>query len=165
MLLPLPQGCLVSMDAPNTLLSVRWRRHSFLLGQIKYFEPLLLWCFLIFHQRIDRLLSGIEYLMKLSETRRKSDWQNSRFAKKAKSWQHPRVFPNGPPVQYWPGPATVNFGVRKRSGVFGAVWPLATIRHAAWPIASDELQIEKKRGLKGSCLESKIRERKKAPHA
>ncbi len=25
------------------------------------------------------------------------------------------------------GPATVNFGVWKRSGVFGAVWPLAMI--------------------------------------
>ena len=44
-----------------------------------------------------------------------------------KSLRHPRVFPNGPPVQYWPGPATVNFGVRKRSGVFVAVWPLARV--------------------------------------
>ena len=44
-----------------------------------------------------------------------------------KSQQHPKDFPGGPPPQYWPGPATVNFGVRKRSGVFGAVWPLATV--------------------------------------
>ena len=35
------------------------------------------------------------------------------------------MFPNGPPIQYWPGPVTVNFGVRKRSGVFVTVWPLA----------------------------------------
>ena len=35
------------------------------------------------------------------------------------------MFPTGPPIQYWPGPVTVNFGVRKRSGVFVTVWPLA----------------------------------------
>ena len=42
-----------------------------------------------------------------------------------KSWQHPKDFPSGPPPQYYPGPATVNFGVLKRSGVFVAVWPPA----------------------------------------
>ena len=45
--------------------------------------------------------------------------------KKQKSWQHPKDFPSGPPPQYYPGPATVNFGVLKRSGVFVAVWPPA----------------------------------------
>ena len=44
-----------------------------------------------------------------------------------KSQQHPKEFPGGPPPQYYPGPATVNFRVRKRSGVFVAVWPLASI--------------------------------------
>ena len=43
----------------------------------------------------------------------------------AKSWQHPKVFPGGPPPQYWPGPAPLNFGGRKRSGAFDAVWPSA----------------------------------------
>ena len=47
------------------------------------------------------------------------------------------MFPNGPPVQYWPGPATVNFGVRKRSGVFGAVWPLAFIMPIAILLVRD----------------------------
>ena len=42
-----------------------------------------------------------------------------------KSWQHPKDFPSGPPPQYYPGPATVNFRVLKRSGVFVAVWPPA----------------------------------------
>ena len=42
-----------------------------------------------------------------------------------KSWQHPKDFPSGPPPQYYPGPAAVNFGVLKRSGVFAAVWPPA----------------------------------------
>ena len=46
-------------------------------------------------------------------------------AQKIKSWQHPKDFPSGPPPQYYPGPATVNFGVLKRSGVFVAVWPPA----------------------------------------
>ena len=45
--------------------------------------------------------------------------------RRQKRRQHPKGFPGGPPPQYWPGPATVNFGVRKRSGVFVAVWPLA----------------------------------------
>ena len=44
-----------------------------------------------------------------------------------KSWQHPKDFPSGPPPQYYPGPAAVNFGVLKRSGVFAAVWPPANI--------------------------------------
>ena len=42
-----------------------------------------------------------------------------------KSWQHPKDFPSGPPPQYYPGPAAVNFGVLKRSGVFATVWPPA----------------------------------------
>ena len=42
-----------------------------------------------------------------------------------KSWQHPKEFPSGPPPQYYPGPAVVNFGVLKRSSVFTAVWPPA----------------------------------------
>ena len=46
--------------------------------------------------------------------------------KKQKSWQHPKDFPSGPPPQYYPGPAAVNFGVLKRSGVFATVWPPAT---------------------------------------
>ena len=46
---------------------------------------------------------------------------------KTKSWQHPKDFPSGPPPQYYPGPATVNFGVLKRSGVFVAVWPPANM--------------------------------------
>ena len=52
-----------------------------------------------------------------------------------KSQQHPKDFPGGPPPQYWPGPATVNFGVRKRSGVFVAVWPLATRYFLNTPLA------------------------------
>ena len=39
------------------------------------------------------------------------------------SWQHPEVFPGGPPPQYQPGPAPLNFGVRRKSGAFDAVWP------------------------------------------
>ena len=42
-----------------------------------------------------------------------------------KSQQHPKDFPGGPPPQYYPGLATVNFRVRMGSGVFDAVWPLA----------------------------------------
>ena len=61
-----------------------------------------------------------------------------------KSWQHPKVFPDGPPVQYWPGPATVNFGVRKRSGVFGAVWPPANIYPRAWHSCTDRIILLKK---------------------
>ena len=53
--------------------------------------------------------------------------QTSGGKKIKKSWQHPKDFPSGPPPQYYPGPATVNFGVLKRSGVFVAVWPPATI--------------------------------------
>jgi hypothetical protein len=48
-----------------------------------------------------------------------------------KSWQHPKDFPSGPPPQYYPGPATVNFGVLKRSGVFVAVWPPANTEFLA----------------------------------
>ena len=48
--------------------------------------------------------------------------------KNNKSWQHPKDFPSGPPPQYYPGPATLNFGVLKRSGVFVAVWPPANIK-------------------------------------
>ena len=41
-----------------------------------------------------------------------------------KSQQHPKEFPSGHPPQYYPGLAVLNFGVRKGSGVFNAVWPL-----------------------------------------
>jgi hypothetical protein len=41
-----------------------------------------------------------------------------------KSQQHPKDFPGGHPPQYYPGLAVLNFGVRKGSGVFNAVWPL-----------------------------------------
>jgi hypothetical protein len=44
--------------------------------------------------------------------------------KKEKSQQHPKDFPGGHPPQYYPGLAVLNFGVRKGSGVFIAVWPL-----------------------------------------
>ena len=47
-----------------------------------------------------------------------------------KSQQHPKDFPGGPPPQYYPGLATVNFRVRMGSGVFVAVWPLATVQSA-----------------------------------
>ena len=42
-----------------------------------------------------------------------------------KSWQHPKVFPGGPPPQYEPGPMPLNFGGQKRSGAFDMVWPPA----------------------------------------
>ncbi len=41
-----------------------------------------------------------------------------------KSQQHPKDFPSGHPPQYYPGLATVNFGVQMGSGAFDAVWPL-----------------------------------------
>ena len=50
-----------------------------------------------------------------------------------KSQQHPKDFPGGPPPQYYPGLATVNFGVRKRSGVFVTVWPSANIEDVELP--------------------------------
>ena len=64
-----------------------------------------------------------------AERRRKkfSDRPRTKPLCTAKSWQHPKDFPSGPPPQYYPGPATVNFGVLKRSGVFVAVWPPADI--------------------------------------
>ncbi len=40
------------------------------------------------------------------------------------SQQHPKDFPGGHPPQYYPGLARLNFGVRKGSGAFHAVWPL-----------------------------------------
>jgi hypothetical protein len=43
-----------------------------------------------------------------------------------KSQQHPKDFPGGHPPQYYPGLAVLNFGVRKGSGVFIAVWPLTS---------------------------------------
>jgi hypothetical protein len=43
-----------------------------------------------------------------------------------KSQQHPKDFPGGHPPQYYPGLAVLNFGVRKGSGVFNAVWPLTS---------------------------------------
>ena len=52
------------------------------------------------------------------------------FLRKNKSQRHPKDFPGGPPPQYYPGLATVNFRVRVGSGVFDAVWPLATLY---WP--------------------------------
>ena len=58
-----------------------------------------------------------------SAARRKK--RRPKFAKLKKSWQHPKDFPSGPPPQYYPGPATVSFGVLKRSDVFVAVWPPA----------------------------------------
>ena len=41
-----------------------------------------------------------------------------------KGQQHPKDFPGGHPPQYYPGLARLNFGVRKGSGAFDAVWPL-----------------------------------------
>ena len=46
------------------------------------------------------------------------------FDKSEKSQQHPKDFPGGHPPQYYPGLAWLNFGVRKGSGAFDAVWPL-----------------------------------------
>ena len=43
----------------------------------------------------------------------------------ATSWQHPGVFPGSPPPHYEPGFSPLNFGGRKGSGAFGAVWPPA----------------------------------------
>ena len=43
-----------------------------------------------------------------------------------KSQRHPKDFPGGPPPQYYPGLALLNFRVQMGSGVFSAVWPLAT---------------------------------------
>ena len=34
-------------------------------------------------------------------------------------------FPSGPPAQYWPGLASLSYGVRMGSGVFDAVWSTA----------------------------------------
>mgnify|MGYP000409802913 CR=1 FL=1 len=42
----------------------------------------------------------------------------------AKSYQHLK-FPSGPPPQYLIGLKPLNFGVRKGSGAFGLVWPIA----------------------------------------
>jgi hypothetical protein len=42
-----------------------------------------------------------------------------------KSQRHPKDFPGGPPPQYYPGLALLNFRVRMGSGAFSAVWPLA----------------------------------------
>ena len=41
----------------------------------------------------------------------------------AKSLQHPKVFPRGPPPRYLPGPHRLNFRVQMGSGVFLKVWP------------------------------------------
>ena len=49
------------------------------------------------------------------------------FSDEKKSQQHPKDFPGGHPPQYYPGLALLNFGVRKGSGVFNAVWPLTNI--------------------------------------
>ena len=53
--------------------------------------------------------------------------QEGKYKAKYKVNLNRRVVPNGPPVQYGPGPAAVNFGLRKRSGVLAAIWPLATM--------------------------------------
>ena len=42
-----------------------------------------------------------------------------------KSQRHPKDFPGGPPPQYYPGLALLNFRVRMGSGALSAVWPLA----------------------------------------
>ena len=49
---------------------------------------------------------------------------STQFHLMEKSQQHPKDFPSGHPPQYYPGLATVNFGVRMGSGTFDAVWPL-----------------------------------------
>ena len=46
--------------------------------------------------------------------------------KKQKGYQHLK-FPSGPPPQYLTDLKPLNFGVRKGSGVFGLVWPIAII--------------------------------------
>ena len=38
-------------------------------------------------------------------------------------------FPGGPPAQYWPGLASLSYGVRMGSGVFDAVWSTANCRY------------------------------------
>ena len=49
-----------------------------------------------------------------------------KIASGAKSYQHLK-FPSGPPPQYLTGLKPLNFGVRKGSGAFGLVWPIAII--------------------------------------
>ena len=52
-------------------------------------------------------------------------WERTRCAQK--SQRHPKDFPGGPPPQYYPGLALLNFRVRMGSGAFSAVWPLAKV--------------------------------------
>ena len=44
-----------------------------------------------------------------------------------KSRQHPKHFPTSPLGQYYVGSLLVDFGGRKRSGVFRRIWPSATV--------------------------------------
>ncbi|ORM41911.1 Multidrug resistance-associated protein 1 [Babesia sp. Xinjiang] len=47
-----------------------------------------------------------------------------------KGCRHRKEFPGGPPPQYYPGLAPLDFGVRMGSGIFDAVWPATRIiRH------------------------------------
>ena len=41
-------------------------------------------------------------------------------------------FPSGPPAQYWPGLASLSYGVRMGSGVFDAVWSTANHILLTW---------------------------------
>ena len=50
--------------------------------------------------------------------------RKGRSDKQEKGQQHPKDFPGGHAPQYYPGLAPLNFGVRKGSGAFHAVWPL-----------------------------------------
>ena len=66
-------------------------------------------------------------------------------AKKAKSWQHPKDFPSGPPPQYYPGPVVVNCTVLKSCGVFTTVWPPAEFLLSLGPGQSKPVAEKKSR--------------------
>ena len=58
-----------------------------------------------------------------------SAWVRFPQLRKQKCQRHPKDFPGGPPPQYYPGLAAFDFRVRMGSGIFIAVWPLATTIH------------------------------------
>ena len=81
--------------------------------------------------------TGVEILelknklgLKKQEWEIQNSWSGKNRSRKIPEWekeksqQHPKDFPSGHPPQYYPGLATVNFGVRMGSGTFDAVWPL-----------------------------------------
>ena len=77
----------------------------------------------------------LKLLVKLGEYFRQNDYRElsdyRELENECKKAVNSVAFPGGPPAQYYPGLASLSYGVRMGSSVFNAVWSTANLLSAS----------------------------------